>query len=49
MRDAEVFYKQRDAEIKTIVNRLEIVTKSFGGHTLYEPEGNDHLLVSTKL
>ena len=38
MRDAEVFYKQRDAEIKTIVNRLEIVTKSFGGHTLYEPE-----------
>ena len=42
MRDAEVFYKQRDAEIKTIVNRLEIVTKSFGGHTLYEPEGKGH-------
>ena len=38
MRDAEIFYKQRDAEIKTIVNRLEIVTKSFGGHTLYEPD-----------
>merc|ERR1711935_74072 len=38
MRDAEIFYKQRDAEIKTIVNRMEIVTKSFGGHTLYEPD-----------
>ena len=38
MKDAEVFYKRRDNEIDTVVNRLEIVTKTFGGHTLYEPQ-----------
>ena len=38
MKDAEVFYRERDTEIKTEVERLEVVTRSFGGHTLFEPE-----------
>ena len=38
MKDAEVFYRERDTEIKTVVERLEVVTKSFGGHTLFDPQ-----------
>lgn len=38
MKDAEVFYRQLDLEIKTIVARQEIVTKSFDGQTLFNPD-----------
>ena len=38
MKDAEVFYRERDTEIKTVVERLEVVTKTFGGHTLFDPQ-----------
>lgn len=38
MRDAEVFYRQLEAEILEEVNRREIVTRSFHGHTLYDPQ-----------
>jgi hypothetical protein len=38
MRDAEVFYRQLEAEILEEVNRREIVTRSYHGHTLYDPQ-----------
>ncbi|CBY17995.1 unnamed protein product [Oikopleura dioica] len=38
MRDAEVFYRQLEAEILEEVNRREIVTRSDHGHTLYDPQ-----------
>lgn len=37
MTDAEVFYRERDDEIRDIVHRLEIVTYESGGHTLFNP------------
>ena len=38
MTDAETFYRERDAEIRTIVQRLEIVTHETPGHTVFRPE-----------
>ncbi|CAG5076754.1 Oidioi.mRNA.OKI2018_I69.PAR.g8536.t1.cds [Oikopleura dioica] len=38
MKDAEIFYRERDEEITKVVHRMEIKTKSFLGHTLYDPD-----------
>ncbi|CBY24933.1 unnamed protein product [Oikopleura dioica] len=38
MKDAEIFYRERDEEITKVVHRMEIKTKSFLGHTLYDQD-----------